>query len=430
MLLGVRSTREDDVGELGTAVTVMALVDDEGVLGDVCGSDLVGTEEPDDLRGGLGGLRARDGPAELVSTCAGSSALQNVVTVPLSGLEVALVLLDERTNGLVNGLGVGVLNSGGANNDHGSLSLRELLAELARESRLESVGIATKVLVIEGRVKVLTNNTDLEVGVHPLLPDPGVENGSFVSGVGADEKDGVGLFDTNDLGVEGVVGADIDTVCKRSGSLREVKSKVLRAETVGEVLGGNQLLGVDELTSNELDLVTLGGNLLELVANLDEDVLPGGGLELVVLPDQGSGETLCAETVAGESALVVYPLLVDIVVESGKNTHNLKTPDIGTNVAADTVQDVNGLSVVKFPRPGAESVGLGCEGTDGAKVDNVAGKLSVERSLKVGTDLEAVATAGAAKLRSTSNVVCETNATCAVNAAVHRGLQPVSQMSS
>lgn len=53
-LFGVGGAGEDDIGELGSNVAVVALIDDEGVGGDVGGGDFVGAEEPDDFRGDLG----------------------------------------------------------------------------------------------------------------------------------------------------------------------------------------------------------------------------------------------------------------------------------------------------------------------------------------------------------------------------------------
>ena len=59
-LLGVCTTGEDNVGKLSTEVTVVALVDDEGILGDVLRVDLVGVQEVDELRLGRGRLLRRD----------------------------------------------------------------------------------------------------------------------------------------------------------------------------------------------------------------------------------------------------------------------------------------------------------------------------------------------------------------------------------
>lgn len=51
-LFGVSSTREANVCELSTEITVVALVDDEGILRDRLGVNFVGVQEIDEL--GLG----------------------------------------------------------------------------------------------------------------------------------------------------------------------------------------------------------------------------------------------------------------------------------------------------------------------------------------------------------------------------------------
>jgi len=47
--LSIGSTWKDNIGELGSLVTVVTLVDDEGVLWNVLGADLVSSEEVDEL---------------------------------------------------------------------------------------------------------------------------------------------------------------------------------------------------------------------------------------------------------------------------------------------------------------------------------------------------------------------------------------------
>jgi hypothetical protein len=70
-LFGVGTTGEDDVGVLSAEVTVVALVDDEGVRGDRRGGEVVGGEEVDELGGGRGGGGGGD-ETDVVGGCSGS----------------------------------------------------------------------------------------------------------------------------------------------------------------------------------------------------------------------------------------------------------------------------------------------------------------------------------------------------------------------
>jgi hypothetical protein len=86
------------------------------------------------------------------------------------------------------------------------------------------------------------------------------------------------------------------------------------------------------MPSNSLELVALGGNLLVSVADLDKCLLPSGGLELAIGLDERVDQTLCAESVASESSLVVDPFLVDVVVQAGNDPHDLEASRVNTDV--------------------------------------------------------------------------------------------------
>ena len=73
-LLSVGGTGEDNIGELSTDITVVALVDNEGVLGNGLGVDLVSVEEVDEL--GLRGSGVLGGSeADIVSSGTGCNLL-------------------------------------------------------------------------------------------------------------------------------------------------------------------------------------------------------------------------------------------------------------------------------------------------------------------------------------------------------------------
>jgi hypothetical protein len=409
-LLGVGGSGKNNIGELGTSVTVVTLVDDESTLGDVLGGDLVSSKKPDNLGDGLGDGGVGGNETDIVGGSAGCSLeivsrnsiiisdrtypLQNVVSVPLRGDELGVVLLQELSNDLVHGLGVNVLSDTRSHDDHGTLSSQQLLSEISGQSLLKSGGIGSKVLVLEGTLESLSDETDLEVRAQPSLADSSVENGSLVTGVGSDQKDGISLLDSVDARVEEVVGTDVNSVSGGKGSVGLVEGEVLRSKLVHQVLQGNERLGLDKVSGNGLDLVTLGGELLVGSGDLSKSLLPGSGLELVVLANQGGGQTLSAETITGETGLVVDPLLVDIVVQAGKDTHDLHTTNIDTDVGSKSVKNVDGLNTLKLPGTSTESVGLGSQGSDGAKVDDVSGELRVEVAFKVGSDLYVVSTSG------------------------------------
>ncbi len=205
MFLGIRDAGEDDVCELGAFVAVMALVDYERVFGEVGGRDLVCAEEPDDFRYRFGYSGGRYREADFVGAGAGCGALEDVVALPVGREEVSGVFVDEGADGFEDGLGVGVLDCEGADDDHGALCALEEFAKGAGEGFLEVGGVVAKVLEFEGGFEGSAYEPDFEVGSEPLFADTGVETGGFVARIGADKENGVRFFDAVDFGVESVV---------------------------------------------------------------------------------------------------------------------------------------------------------------------------------------------------------------------------------
>jgi hypothetical protein len=76
----------------------------------------------------------------------------------------------------------------------------------------------------------------------------------------------------------------------------------------------------------------------------------------------------------------------------------LKTTSVHTDVAAKTVENVDSLGVVEFPRTSTEGVWLGGKGSDRAEIDHIARKFGVEGGFEVSSDLDVVATTSAYRM--------------------------------
>lgn len=318
--------------------------------------------------------------------------MENVVRVPLWGEQLGGILVNERSNDLEEGLRIWVLNDTASDDDHWLLSSKELLSESTGKGLLESSDILSELLILKGGIEILTNNTNLEVRSEPLLADTSVQNGSLVSWVGSDKEDSISLLDTGDLGVEGVVGTDVDAVGEWLISLWLIEGQVLRVESVGEILRGDEGLDFDELTGNNLELVLLWRNLLVTGTDLLKGLLPGSWEELVTLSDQRSCESLCPQSITGEARLVINPFLVDIIVQAWDNSHNLESTRIDSDSRAEGVVNIDRLGLLQFPRTSAEGVWFRSKSTDGAEIDDVSGHLGVEMALEVSSDLNVVST--------------------------------------
>ena len=107
------------------------------------------------------------------------------------------------------------------------------------------------------------------------------------------------------------------------------------------------------------------------------------------------------------------------LTREARNAQHFRAAGVDADVGADRVQHVDAVDLRQFPWAGYEGVGLGCQRADGAKVDDVARQLRRQRLFDVGADFHVLAAIGRAQIGDASDLRDKTNATGAVNAAVH-----------
>jgi hypothetical protein len=259
--LGVCRAGKNDIGELGTAVSVVTLVDDKRIARDLTLADFIRSEEPHHLGLGLGDLRGRRSETDLKGSGPGRGTLEDVVALPLRRVEVRM-LLDKAANGLEDGLGVLVFGRSATNNDHRALSGSKLLAELARQSRLERSHISSEMLEFKSALELLSDESDFEIGAEILLADAGVEDRGFMTRIRGHQEDGISFLNAVDLRVEEIVRTNVDTVGNRRASSRLIEGQVIRAKLVSEILHGHHGFSVNKVSGNSLELVLLQLELL------------------------------------------------------------------------------------------------------------------------------------------------------------------------
>lgn len=95
-------------------------------------------------------------------------------------------------------------------------------------------------------------------------------------------------------------------------------------------------------------------------------------MEAVTTADEGSVETLSLESIVSVTSLVVDPFLVDVVVQPRLYSHNEDTTRVDTNVGSNGIENIDGFSVLEFPRSCFEGVRFRGESSNGAEIDNVS----------------------------------------------------------
>ena len=113
------------------------------------------------------------------------------------------------------------------------------------------------------------------------------------------------------------------------------------------------------------------------------------------------------EAVTSKPRLVRDPFLVNVLIHPGHDPEHLPGPVGHHDVAAHTVQDIDGLGLAGLPGPRHEGVGLGSESSNGAQIDHVARELRHEHLLDVGADLHLVAATSSAEVFHSSNLGAE-----------------------
>ena len=252
--LSVGSSGEDDIGILGALISVRADVDNEGVSGDVFGSDaVIASQKENDLRPILCFSELY---AQLESVDLALAAVQDVVSVPATLSVDELVGICHLFRSGKDGGSVASGKRIMANDQKWQFCSLQLLAH--RVSALGNLR-QNRCAVAQMSIPVgeVSRSTDVE---HPRsllvdsLQNPGIQNRCLSSGIDSDEEDGICVLDALDLGVEEVVGPEIvgkGEVVARSELVVEA------VEGVEEVLKSLDVFNTLELSNSRRDVLPL-----------------------------------------------------------------------------------------------------------------------------------------------------------------------------
>ena len=120
--------------------------------------------------------------------------------------------------------------------------------------------------------------------------------------------------------------------------------------------------------------------------------------------------------------LVVRPFLVHRIVDARQDTHDLAAAHVHADIGADGIHDVNAGDLLELPRACFEAVRPRQQGTDRAKIDQIAGQFAGQRTFEIGGDLGIFAAEQHAHLRRARDLVRKADAARALDAAGHRRL--------
>ena len=399
VLLGIGGAGEDDIGAGGGGVTMMALVDDEGVLADARGVEAIGTEQPERVHAAAhhGGEVEATGAGEEAQLQRGhlaAEAVQEVEAVPFRRG------VGQRPGMGEQGCAIGAGECGAAEDDHGAFGAGE---EIGVEADLGG-GV--------GQVGRGADIGDFEAGQGGLA-DAGIDDRGFEPGIAADDEQPIRRLDAGDGGVEEVMGA----VGAGNGLALLAAIEVFGAEGGDEGFQGEDRLGIDGVTDNGADAAA--GDGLEAGGDFGERLGPGRGHEFAVAANPGAVEPAAFEAVEGEAAAIGQPFLVDRLILAGENAQHFAAAGVDADGGAGGVEHIDAVGLLQLPGAGDEGIGAGGQRADGADIDEVAGEFGAERFFDIGADFHRLAPAGGAEFGHAGHFGGEADAAGALDAARH-----------
>ena len=133
--------------------------------------------------------------------------LKNAESIPLGRNQSALVQFHEFGELVVHGFAIRVFRQCASNDDKRVFRVLEFLHKrsFASHEIIQRRCILAQEIISIGGISTLADHPNLKASVQPALTDARVENSGFVTGVGANEKDGICLLNTGYGSIEEVI---------------------------------------------------------------------------------------------------------------------------------------------------------------------------------------------------------------------------------
>ena len=395
---------------MGARIAMMTDIDFERVSEDRI-IDFIGAEEEGQLRL----LRSQRldptfiGVTEHQPAHARRSEVEDVEAVPT--IPHQLVLLGECQRSPMRAF---VAQRAATNDDRGAFGRLEGIGHM-----LGQLGEQAEVRAEEFRfvrqVRVRSDREHLRAALADSLLDAGVDERCLTTEVRANEQDHIGILDIRDAGVE-VDGGQARRVISEA-CLAAFKHRA--AERLHQLARGKHRFAIDLIACD-------GGNRLAGLISSSGDSLqrigPLNGHELTILANERLVEAALHKAIDRVARLIARPFLVHVFVDARHGAQHLTATAVEADVGAHGIHHVDGGSVLQFPRPRHEGVGLGCQRTDGAEINNIARELTGDSALKIAGDLHILAATNRADFFNPRHFFGKADTARALDAARHHRL--------
>ena len=240
----------------------------------------------------------------------------------------------------------------------------------------------------------------------------------FTPQVAADHQQGVELVDAGDRqAAEAWRGRIVGLVAEIR--LAQAVVDAVRAERARELRGEIELFRGRGTAGKSRE--RRAGGLQPLGCGLERH-FPADLLPLTALAHHGRFETIARVDAFVTVAIAIGdPGFVDGIILTWHHAHELAAQYMPIQIRADAVVRRHQCGLGHFPGASTIAERLGVERAHRAQVDDVARELVLHGAFDVGADFHLLATTRGAEFLYAGDVLAETDAACAVNAARHVG---------
>ena len=253
---------------------------------------------------------------------------------------------------------------------------------------------------------------------RPRAADAGIQHGCFLTRIGADQLDHLGVIDVcnrrcADIGRAvafrqfGAIGAAFDIAALSFDQLFQGKSGLYRRQ-------------VAHKTCNLLALHRLG--------DFGQSLWPCGRAQFAIFADIGLVQPLATQAVPDEARLVGNPFLIHAVMVARQDPHHFAPFCVHPDIGAKRIHHIDGFGLGQLPGPRVERIRLGHQRTHGAQVNDIALQIAVERLVQIAGDLGILTPTCLAHLSDAGHLGCKAHTACARDAARHVGFHKWSQI--
>ena len=270
-----------------------------------------------------------------------------------------------------------------------------------------------QIVIMIGEIDLLPDQRDREWPGFPAFADTGIDQGSLMARIAADNQEGISLLNSGNGRVE-----EITTTAAPINS-----STILTAIDIGrpqrrhQVFERHHAFRTGQIPGNGADFIAV--QPIQLRGDGVKGFPPACRLQFPIATDIGCIEALRLQPIIGKAGTVRQPFLINFFIETRQKTHDFLTAGINADIRAHGIKCINTFGLAELPGAGGEGIGFGCQRTNGAKINNISGQFAIQSLLQIGGNFHIFAAVDRAQILHPGHFRCKPDAARTMDAAGH-----------